>query len=258
MKKHDGKATISIVTVSFNSGKTIRDTLESLASQDARDVEVIVVDGGSSDNTLKIVSTFEGTVTKVISEKDRGIYDAMNKGIMASTGEIIGLLNSDDYYVHDHVLSQVQLAFDADPDLDMLMGAVDYVKPEALTVSPRRYSPRFFRPWMLLFGIMPPHPAIFVRRRVYDRIGLYKIHYRIAADFDFVIRCLLIAKTVFRINPVTWVHMRIGGVSSRGWRSYVISTNEMYSALSENNFFSLKILLWLRLPIKYISQVLSR
>lgn len=250
--------TISIVTVSYNSGKTIRDTLKSLAVQDAEGVEVIVIDGGSSDKTLKIVSEFEGAISKVISEKDKGIYDAMNKGIMASTGDIIGLLNSDDYYVDSKVLSQVQLIFDADPDLDMVMGAINYVNPETLAVSSRKYSPRFFKPWMLFLGIMPPHPAIFVRRRVYHRVGLYKIHYRIAADFDFVIRCLLIAKITFRITPNTWVHMRIGGVSSLGWRSYSTSTNEMHRALLENNMFSSRLLLWLRLPIKYISQVLCR
>jgi len=178
--------------VAYNSAATIETTLDSVQAQGYPDLEYIVVDGGSTDTTLDVVHKYPELVTQLISEPDRGIYDAMNKGVQRSTGEVVGILNSDDFYRHSRVLQEVADAFAADPALEVLMGDVDFVSDEDLNEPVRTYRATGFRPWMFRLGFMPPHPAIFIRKTAYQRVGLYKLGYKIAADFDFLVRLLLI------------------------------------------------------------------
>lgn len=214
-----------------------------------------MVDGGSTDATLHVVRNYPGLVTQLISEPDRGIYDAMNKGVQRATGEVVGILNSDDFYRHSRVLQEVAEAFAADPELEVLMGDVDFVSDEDLQEPVRTYRATGFRPWMFRLGFMPPHPAIFIRKSAYERVGLYKLGYRIAADFDFLVRLLLIDRAKYRIAGTQWVRMRTGGASTAGWKSNLISTREMLRSLRENGVFSSMPMLLLRLPVKYIRQV---
>ena len=249
---------ISIVTVAYNSGATIESTLSSVEAQAYPDLEYIVVDGGSTDNTLSQVEKYPSLVTKLISEPDQGIYDAMNKGIFNATGEVIGILNSDDFYSHPNVLNEVAAAFSEDPTLDVLLGDVDFVADHDLVKPIRIYQTGSFKPWMLRFGMMPPHPAVFVRKGAYERVGLYKLGYRIAADFDFMVRLLLIDNANYLVTNQRWVRMRTGGASTSGWRSNFISTKEMLRSLRENDVFSSMPMVLIRLPIKLIRQVMFK
>ncbi len=246
---------ISLITVAYNSAATIRTTLESVEAQGYPELEYIVVDGGSTDETLEVVGQYPELVTELVSEPDRGIYDAMNKGVLRASGDVVGILNSDDFYLHPDVLREVAAAFSADPSLDAVLGDVDFVADEDLVRPVRTYRAAGFRPWMFRFGLMPPHPAVFVRKSAYERVGLYKLGYRIAADFDFLVRLLLLDGARYKITGKHWVRMRTGGASTAGLKSNLVSTREMLRALRENKVFSSTPMLLLRLPIKFFRQV---
>jgi glycosyltransferase involved in cell wall biosynthesis len=250
----DVKLKISVVTVSYNSAETITFTIQSIADQGYRDIEYIVVDGASTDATSDIIS-FSCIVSKFISEPDSGIYDAMNKGVRYASGEVIGVLNSDDFFIHDHVLDEVNELFSTDPELDVVLGDVDFVTNADLNSPVRVYKAEGFKPWMFRFGFMPPHPAVFVRKSAYERVGAYKLGYKIAADFDFLTRLLLIDGAKYKIAGKTWVRMRTGGASTNGIKSNLISTKEMLRSLKENGVYSNLFFLLFRLPVKYVRQI---
>lgn len=249
---------ISLITVSYNSAATIRSTLDSVAAQCYPNLEYIIVDGGSTDETLEIIESYKDLITICISEPDKGIYDAMNKGVQNSTGDVVCILNSDDFYLGNQVLHDVGRVFATDSDLDVVLGDVDFVSDCDLSHPIRRYSSRNFKPWMFRFGLMPPHPATFVRKSAYNRIGLYKTAYKIAADFDFLIRLLLVDGAKYLIVQKKWVRMRTGGVSTSGFKSNFISTREMKRALRENSFFASSLMLMCRLPFKLFVQVFRK
>lgn len=246
---------ISIVTVAYNSGATIETTLSSVEAQAYSHLEYIVVDGGSTDNTLSLVERYPSLVTKLISEPDQGIYDAMNKGVSQASGDIIGILNSDDFYAHPGVLNEVATVFLENPTVDVVLGDVDFVVDGDLKKTIRTYRAGCFKPWMFRFGMMPPHPAVFVRRSAYERVGLYKLGYRIAADFDFLVRLLMIDGASYHVANRHWVRMRTGGASTAGWRSNMVSTREMLRSLRENKVFSSLPMVLFRLPVKFFRQV---
>ncbi len=189
------------------------------------------------------------------SESDNGIYDAMNKGVERATGEVIGILNSDDFYVHENVLNEVATAFASDPTLDVLLGDVDFVKSGDLENPVRTYRGAGFKTWMFRLGFMPPHPAVFVRKTAYKRVGSYKTSYKIAADFDFLLRLLLIDGAKYQATGKHWVRMLTGGASTSGWRSNFVITKEMRRSLLENKVFSSMLMLLLRLPVKFFRQI---
>jgi glycosyltransferase involved in cell wall biosynthesis len=247
---------ISIITVCYNSAATITDALASVSEQLYEDIEHIVVDGGSSDSTVDLVKRYGKRVSKLAIGLDNGIYDAMNKGVLLATGDVIGILNSDDFYVHSSVLNEVASAFSSDPSLDVAMGDVDFVANSNLVKPLRTYRALGFQPWMFQIGLMPPHPAIFIRKSAYGRVGLYKLDYKIAADFDFLVRLLLTDGAKFCITGKHWVRMCTGGVSTSGWRSKYVITQEMLRSLRENKIFSCIPMLLLRVPIKFFRQVL--
>lgn len=249
---------ISLITVSYNSAATIQTTLGSVAAQAFPDLEYIIVDGGSKDATLDIVRSFPDLVTACVSEPDQGIYDAMNKGVERATGDVIAILNSDDFYLNDQVLHEVAELFAADPALEVVLGDVDFVNDDDLSHPVRRYRAGNFKPWMFRFGLMPPHPAVFVRKSAYERVGLYKLGYKIAADFDLLTRLLLVDGAKYQVAHRTWVRMRNGGASTSGLKSNMISTREMKRSLQENGLLGSSLMVMCRLPFKLLTQVLRK
>jgi len=249
---------ISIITVCYNSQAFISSAIESVISQDYDQAEFIIIDGASTDDTVSIVHSFGDSVSYFISEPDKGIYDAMNKGVQRATGDIIGILNSDDFYLNDQVLHQVAELFAADPELEVVLGDVDLVNDDDLTRPVRRYPVGNFKPWMFRFGLMPPHPAVFVRKSSYERVGLYKLGYKIAADFDLLTRLLLIDGAKYQVAHKTWVRMRTGGASTSGLNSVMIITREMKRSLQENDMYTNQLMLACRLPFKLLTQVLRK
>lgn len=202
--------TISIITATFNSGATLRDTIESVLAQDYNDIEYIIVDGASKDNTLDIIREYEPRFNgrmRWISEPDKGLYDAMNKGIMMATGDVVGILNSDDFYSSTDILSTVAREI---TDVDAVYGDIHYVDPSDLTKPVRRYSSRSFCPWMMRLGFMPAHPSFYCRRSAYQSAGLFDTSFRVAADFEQLLRLIFINRIKTRYLPVDFVTMRTG------------------------------------------------
>jgi glycosyltransferase involved in cell wall biosynthesis len=242
---------ISLITVCFNSAATIRTAMESVFAQRGVDVEYIVVDGGSTDGTVEIVEGFshkesKGSLEfKWISEKDEGMYDAINKGIAMASGDVIGILNADDVLASDEVLAVVAGAFG--DTVDALYADIRFVRDERhgqtslceLRDSPtaRYYSARRWRPWMLQWGFMPPHPSFYARRELFGTLGGYKLGYLIAADYELLIRFLRKAGLRTRYLPECLVTMRLGGRSTRGWRSTLTLNCENVRANRENGYF---------------------
>jgi glycosyltransferase involved in cell wall biosynthesis len=244
------KLKVSLITVSFNSEKTIRDTIESVLSQNYKFIEYIVIDGGSTDSTLDIINDYKEKIQVVVSEPDSGIYDAMNKGVMLSSGDVIGVINSDDFYPDSNVISTVVKVFKEDDNSELVLGGIDFVKNTDLNNSVRRYSSKYFMPWMMRFGIMPPHPAAFIKKTAYDRIGKYKLNYKIAADFDLLLRLLKVDKSPYAKLDRVCVRMRLGGVSTEGLSSFKVISNEILKSLKENDIYSNSLFVLLRVVSK--------
>lgn len=224
---------ISVITVSFNSGATIEATIKSVAYQNYPNIEYIVVDGLSSDDTLEIVNKYSHVITKVISEKDTGIYDAMNKGISLASGDIVGILNSDDVYAGPQVLEKVVASFQ-ECGVDALFADLVYVRPHNLGRVVRYFSGAGFSPDKFAWGWMPPHPTFFVRRELYERYGSFRTDYKIAADYELTARFLARHKVRYTYLPEVLVRMRTGGASTRNLQSNWILNREILRACSDN------------------------
>ena len=249
---------VSIITVVRNNEDTIKDAIESVLSQTYTNIEYIVIDGASTDETLNIIQPYIAKITTLVSERDGGIYDAMNKGIELASGDIVGILNSDDFYTHSKVIDEVVRKFIQNPGSDLVLGNVDFVRPDNLFKPIRFYSSFKFALWKMRFGFMPAHPSAFIKRSAYNRIGQYKVGYKIGADFDMFVRLLVVARLPYVKLNKTLIRMRVGGVSTSGIKSYVISTNEMLCSLKENQIYSNSLMVSMRLPIKLIQLLLNK
>lgn len=251
---------ISIVTTTYNSGKTIADTLDSVLSQTYKDYEYWVIDGASKDNTMEIVRSYESKFQgklHYISEADKGIYDAMNKGISKCTGDIVGILNSDDFFTSDNILERVAQTM-TDINIDAVYGDVHYVKADNLKKCVRYYSSRLFgRNWMRL-GFMPAHPSFYCRKEVYNRYGGFKLNYKVAADFECLLRLIYIEKIHIQYLHLDFVTMRTGGASSSGLRSHRQIMRDHLRALHDNGVRSCAALLSLRYLYKIGEVAISK
>lgn len=224
---------ISVITVCFNSAATLGNTLQSVADQSWGNVEHIVIDGGSTDATQEVIAQCGAHIARFVSEPDRGIYDAMNKGVHIATGDVIGFLNSDDVYAHQNVLAAVAGIMKRE-HLDALFGDVEFYRSENPGRTIRRYSSARFKPDRIAWGWMPAHPALFVRREVFRRVGVFRTDYRIAGDFEFVARAFGKNMLRYRHLPEVLVRMRTGGVSTGGWRNTILLNREVLRACREN------------------------
>ncbi|BET12278.1 glycosyltransferase family 2 protein [Pandoraea sputorum] len=243
---------ISVITVCYNSAKTIEHALRSVATQDFPDIEHVVIDGASKDNTLEVIRAHGQHVAKLISERDRGIYDAMNKGLSHATGDVICFLNSDDRYIRTDVLSRVAELMAAN-DLDALYGDVAFFREEAPDTVIRRFRSDRFTPERLANGWMPAHPALFLRREVYERVGPFKTDYRIAGDFEFIVRAFGGAQKLrYQHLPEVLVHMMHGGASTGGLKAKVTLNREFLRACRENGVDTNMFKLLSRYPLKML------
>ena len=224
---------ISVLTVTWNSAATIADTLLSVNVQTHPDVEHIVVDGGSTDATLAIVRAEGQRVATLVCEPDRGIYDAMNKGLRLATGDVIGLLNSDDFLAGPDVLATIADAF-ADPEVDAVYGDLCYVRQNAPLQVVRYWRSRPFRPGAFRAGWAPPHPTLYVRRQIYERLGVFDLANSLAADFELMARFFEIGRIRTRHVPKVLVHMRTGGATNRSLRNIARQNREIWRALGKH------------------------
>ena len=220
---------ITIITVSYNSASHIEDAIKSVADQDYQEIEHIVIDGNSNDGTQQILEKYSNKLAHWESKPDKGIYDAMNKGIKKATGEVIGILNSDDFYFDNQVISKVAVTF-SEKDIDAVFGDLIFVDSKNLNRTVRTYSSNNWYPDKFAKGYMPAHPTFFVRRKFYEKHGLFETDYEIAADYEMLIRLLYVHKLNYVYLPIKMVKMRTGGVSSNGIKSNIILNSEIIKA----------------------------
>lgn len=231
---------VSIITVAKNSERTIEDTMKSVLGQTYSDIEYIVVDGCSSDRTLDIVKQYESVFNgrmKWTSEQDKGIYDAMNKGISIATGDVVGILNSDDYFTSNDVIERMVAAFE-DDRVDAVYGDIHFIHDGEPDKCIRYYSSKLFRRMWLRFGLMPAHPSFYCRREIFEKAGLYKTDYKISSDFEMMVRLFYIHHLRARYLPMDFVTMRTGGASTKNVRSRLQIIKEDVRGCRENGIYS--------------------
>lgn len=243
---------VSIITVARNNAKTIKDTINSVLSQTYTDKEYIVIDGGSTDGTTQIIKSYGKKINKFISEKDEGIYDAMNKGIKLATGDVVGMLNSDDFYLNEYIIERVAREFQT-KQVDSVYADLLYVQPSDLSKVVRYYDSSCFAPKNFKYGWMPAHPTFFVKKEIYKKYGLFKKDYKIAADFELLARFLDKNKITYSYINEPIIKMRVGGVSTSGLKSTYLLNKEIIRACKENNIDTN----WAKVLSKYPTKILG-
>ena len=250
----------SSITATYNSARTLPDTLESVLAQTYHALEYIIVDGLSTDGTMDIVRAyeprFEGRLV-YISERDKGLYDAMNKGLRMATGDVVGILNSDDSYSTPTAIEQLARALQ-ESGADAVYADIHYARSEALHQCVRYYSSAVFRPGLMRLGLIPAHPTFYCRRACYDQYGYFDTDYRIAADFELLLRFIYIHRISTCYVPADLVTMRTGGASTESWRSRMAGMRDHNRALQSHGYFSCYALLALLYPYKCWEIVTTR
>ena len=255
---------ITLITACYNSEGTIGDAIKSVLGQNLTgfDLEYILVDGASKDDTLNVIKDHVARSTcstrfniKYISEPDKGMYDAINKGIKMATGDVVGILNADDVLESPDTLAHVEGAFE--DDVDAVYADIRFVKDDLKTTM-RYYSAKHWKPWMLQWGKMPPHPSVYIRRSLFGQYGVYKLGYDIAADYELLIRYLRMAKLNTRYLNECLVRMRMGGKSTRGWKSFKTLNKEIVRGNLENGYFCCFLMLLPKYLFKIFEFILPR
>lgn len=232
----------SIITSVFNNREFIAEAIDSVLGQSYKNVEYIVIDGGSSDGTQGVVTSYGDKISKFISKKDSGIYDGLNKGLEQASGDVIGFLHSDDLYASSDVLAAVAKIFIDNPDIDGVYGDLVYTKKEDPDSVIRYWKSSGFTPTLLKKGWMPPHPTLFLKKSVYERYGRFSLDFKIAADYDFMLRVLSGGVKVLYL-PKTLYKMRVGGASNKSIKNIIRKSREDLEALRRNKIGGLTTLL---------------
>lgn len=225
---------VSIITVCYNNESTIKDTIESVLEQSYQDIEYIIVDGASTDNTIPVINSYKDRISKFVSEPDEGMYEAMNKGIRMASGDVIGILNADDFFSADDVIENIVGAF-KNSNTDAVLGDVQFVKPGNTNKIVRYYSSEKFHPGSFKFGFMPAHPGFYVKGEYFEQLGYYKEDYKIASDYELLIRFLYRYNISYKYIKKPIVTMRTGGVSNKSIKSRILLNREILGACKENN-----------------------
>lgn len=240
---------VSIITVCFNSASTIRDTIESVIRQTYPDIEYLIVDGGSKDGTKDVIQSYSSDAFRFVSEPDKGIYDAMNKGVAASAGDIVTFLNSDDVFADTRVVEDAVTLFERNDHLGVTFGDVQFFSSGKLV---RHYSSKAFKPWKLRFGWMPPHPGSFARADLFKKFGLFKTDYRIAADYEMFVRWLLLGRVKYERLDSVLVNMAVGGVSTESLSARLTLNKEIVRACRSNGVYTNLLLVLVKIPFKLL------
>jgi glycosyltransferase involved in cell wall biosynthesis len=244
-----GEPLITVITVVFNGAGTLRDTIESVMKQTYSNIEYIVIDGGSNDATVDILRQYDHIIDYWISEKDGGIYDAMNKGISLASGDYIGLLNSDDMFSANDVLQSIADRF-CQAKVDAVFSCLNIVDKNNLIKILRKYRVAKLNSVLLRIGLMPPHPTFYCKKSCYEKAGLYKTDYKIAADFEMITRLLMRQKISWSFIDKVTVTMRSGGLSNSGFMARVKLNWEIVRACKENGLYTNVLFLLLKVPIR--------
>lgn len=243
---------VSIITVVRNNRQTVQHAIESVLKQTYKNIEYIIVDGASTDGTQEIIENYRDKISKYISEHDSGLYDAMNKGIKMATGDVVGILNSDDFYINEFSVEKIMKEFQT-KSIDSVYADLVYVKSNNLDKVVRYYDSSYFNPSRFAYGWMPAHPTFFVKKAIYDKYGFFKAEYKIAADFELLARFLFKYKITHYYLQKPIIKMRIGGVSTRGLKSNYILNKEIIRACKENGIYTN----WIMVLSKYHRKILE-
>jgi glycosyltransferase involved in cell wall biosynthesis len=251
-----GKPLVSIITVVFNGATTLGDTIRSVLQQTYDNIEYIIIDGGSSDGTLDIIRECDGKLDYWLSERDAGIYDAMNKGVALASGEYVGMLNADDFLTSPQVIQKIVERLVVG-ELDAVFSQLDVVDQDNPLRVLRRYRVSRFDTFMLRIGVMPAHPTFYCRRSCYEKLGAapYRTDYRIAADFELLTRMLLTQKISWSYLAETTVKMRAGGVSSGSYKARLLLNREIIRACRQNGLYTNMLLQLLKLPLRLLELI---
>ena len=247
---------LSIITVSYNAVETIEDTIKSVIGQDHQDVEYIIIDGASKDGTCEIIEKYEDKISVFISEKDNGIYDAMNKGISHCTGEVIGILNADDVYTDDQTLSKIMDTFRL-YETDAVYGDLEYVAKTDLSKVIRYWGSRDHKRGDFKKGWMPPHPTFFRKKKIYDQFGVYHTELRISADYELMLRMFVKHQIRTKYIPQVITKMRVGGESNVSFRNRIKANKEDRTAWKINGLKPGGLTL-IKKPLRKIDQLWKR
>jgi len=239
---------ITIITVTYNSAEFLKYCISSVLNQTYSDIEYIIVDGASIDNTIEIIKSFK--TIKYVSEPDRGIYDAINKGIKMATGEVIGILNSDDFFADENVVSRIAHQFKLG-SFDALYSDIQFVDREIPTTVVRYYSSKFFKPFLFKFGFQPAHPTFYVRKKILDKYGFYRTDLTIAGDFELLLRLIYLHKISYKYVDDLWVKMRVGGISTSGVNSVIKLNNQIVISCRLNNVYTNKLMVYSKYFFKW-------
>ena len=224
---------ITIITVTKNSEKFIERNIQSVIGQSYKNYEHIIIDGNSSDKTMEIVNKYKDKIAKIVSEDDAGLYEAMNKGVALAKGDIVGILNSDDFYANDQVISNIIEIFTKDPSLEACYADLIYVDRYKTSKIIRYFKSSKFEQGLFSKGWSPPHPTFFVRRSVYEKFGLFNLNYRIASDIDLMIRFFEIHKIKTKYVPEIWVKMRMGGTTNKSLKNIYKQNQEILKSFKQ-------------------------
>lgn len=227
---------ITIITVVRNNEKTIKDAINSVLSQTYDKIEYIIIDGESKDKTLHIIDNYKDKLGNFISEKDYGIYDAMNKGIEMSNGDIIGILNSDDLYYNNNIIDLIMNEFISNPSLDMIYGNLVYVKSDNVNKIIRYWKTRSYYKKYFEHGNVPPHPTLFLKKNVYDQVGYFNLNFKLAADYEFMLRVFKKYNYKSKYINKTFVKMRLGGATNKTYTNILKQNIEILNTWKYNGF----------------------
>ncbi|MES2807858.1 MAG: glycosyltransferase family 2 protein [Bacteroidota bacterium] len=241
---------VSIVTVTYNAQKTLGRCIQSVIAQNYPNIEYIVIDGASTDNTSQIISQYQSNIDVFVSKPDMGIYDAMNKGIKMATGDIVGILNADDYFADDNIITAVNEGF-INSEADVIYGNLKYLNPNGAVV--RKWKTGAYKHGMFNWGWMPPHPTFYCKRRLFEQHGLYNLQYGTAADYELMLRFIHAKKaSVYYLNKVM-VNMIVGGVSNITYHNRIKAWGNDFRAMRKNGVLFPQFCILLK-PLRKIFQ----